>query len=403
MREWIDSLSDIQWWGLEADLLFYAGAVLILSWVVGMIARFLLHRSESFWKQRQREVIGSVFGALSSGAVALAVVIGFGIAVSVLNLDGGHREQLITVTRVAWVVVISYLAYLLVDVPVTAVKRYALKKDDSFGNFLGPLISRTLSVAVIFLAIAQIYQIITDQPMTTILAGLGVGGIAVGLAAQDAIGNFFGSIMLATDRPFEVGDRVVVDSYDGPIEKVGLRSTQIRTLEGHLVSIPNKYLASTSIQNIAKRPHIRRLSTITVTYDTPPDKMREAVSILQDILKDHEGMHEDYPPRVYFSGYGDWALEIMMIYWYHPPSYWDYMAFSEKVNLEILERFNKAGLEFAFPSQTIYTKSLDHPGENGGEGANKTLFVKEVSPSGHSGDNPKADAETGDDAAAENS
>jgi len=102
--------------------------------------------------------------------------------------------------------------------------------------------------------------------------------------------------MLFVDKPFEMGDRIVVNGYDGPVEEVGLRSTRIRTLDGHLVTIPNGELAHEKIQNISKRPFLKRVANITVTYDTPPEKVERAVEILQDILDDHEGMSSDWPP-----------------------------------------------------------------------------------------------------------
>ena len=212
----------------------------------------------------------------------------------------------------------------------------------------------SLRATVIVLTIVQIAQILSGKEVTSILAGLGIGGLAFALAAQDTIKNFFGSLVLLSDRPFEVGERVIVDSTDGIIESVGMRSTRVRTLTGHLVTIPNGELANKSIENIAKRPHIRRLFNITVTYDTPPAKVQEAKEILEDILKDHEGMHADFPPRVYFNEFQDCALSFLCIYWYHPAAYWDFLAFGEKVNLQILERFNSAGIDFAFPTQTVH-------------------------------------------------
>jgi len=211
------------------------------------------------------------------------------------------------------------------------------------------------------LVIVQIFQTVSDRPLTSIIAGLGVGGLAVALAGQDTIRNFFGSLVIVGDKPFEIGDRIVVEGYDGPVESVGFRSTRIRTLEGYLVTIPNAEMVNKVVCNIGKRPHIRHMANITVTYDTPPEKVDLAVAILKEILHDHEGMHPDFPPRVFFSGFNDCSLSILMIYWYHPPDYWSYMAFTEKVNGEILKRFNDEGIEFAFPTQTIYIAGQDAP------------------------------------------
>jgi len=161
------------------------------------------------------------------------------------------------------------------------------------------------------------------------------------------------------DKPFEVGDRVVVAGHDGPVEGVGFRSSKIRTLDGHLVTVPNSEIVNASVQNIGKRPYIRRLANITITYDTPPEKVERAIAIVKDVLQDHEGMNTDFPPRVFFNDFNDCSLNILMIYWYHPPDYWKYQEFSQGVNMAILKRFNAEGIEFAFPTQTIYLANDD--------------------------------------------
>ena len=161
------------------------------------------------------------------------------------------------------------------------------------------------------------------------------------------------------DKPFKVGDRIVAEGFDGFVEEVGFRSTRIRTFQGHLISIPNEKMASVSVENIAQRPSIRRLTNITITYDTPPDKVERALSIIGETLKDHEGIRPDYPPRVYFNEFNDTSLNIIMIYWYHPPNYWDFMEFSERVNLQIMRAFEAEGIEFAFPTTTTYLAQDD--------------------------------------------
>ena len=108
------------------------------------------------------------------------------------------------------------------------------------------------------------------------------------------------------------------------------------------------------IENIAKRPHIRRILELGITYDTSPEKIEEARMILSKILENHEGMDNDYPPRIYFKDFNASSLDLIVIYWYHPADYWGYMKFNDKVNTEILKQFNEAGIEFAFPTRTLH-------------------------------------------------
>ena len=128
--------------------------------------------------------------------------------------------------------------------------------------------------------------------------------------AQDSTKNFFGSIVLYLDRPFEIGDRVVVDGHDWPVEEVGLRSTRIRTLDGHLVTIPNGELANRTARNVGKRPYIKRTANITITYDTPPEKIDRALDIIKALLDNHEGMNPDFPPRVVFNEFNSDSLNM---------------------------------------------------------------------------------------------
>ena len=195
--------------------------------------------------------------------------------------------------------------------------------------------------------------------ISTLLAGLGVGGLAVALAAQDTLKNLLGSIMILLDKPYKVGQRIVAKGHDGVVEEIGLRSTRMRLLTGHQTTIPNDEMARIDIENIGRRPHIRRLANIGITYDTPPEKIEKAVDIILKILDNHEGMDPEFPPRAYFSEYNPYSLNILVLYWYHPADYWGYMKFSQGVNLQIAREFQKEGIKFAFPTSTTYLSQED--------------------------------------------
>jgi len=190
--------------------------------------------------------------------------------------------------------------------------------------------------------------------VSTLLTGLGVGGLAFALAAQDTLKNLLGSIMILLDKPYKVGQRIVAKGHDGIVEEIGLRSTRLRLLTGHQTAIPNEEMAKIDIENIGQRPHIRRLANIGITYDTPPEKIEKAVDIILKVLENHEGMDPELPPRAYFSEYNPYSLNIMVLYWYHPADYWGYMQFSQWVNLQIAKKFHQEGIKFAFPTSTTY-------------------------------------------------
>jgi len=327
-------------------------AFILVAMVAGRLLHYLLERRGKQLKEaRPLIATGMVNGARAAPFLAFTIGLSAGTAMLRLGPAAGFVE---TSVAVLMTLAVATAAYFLVELPSAWMIRRAGKTDSKMDDMLAPIVSKSLRATIVVLTVVQIAQILSGKEITSILAGLGIGGLAVALAAQDTIKNFFGSVVLLSDKPFEIGDRINVDGHDGPVESVGLRSTKIRTLDGHLVTIPNGELANKPLCNIAKRPYIRRLFNITITYDTPPEKVGEAKAILEDILKDHEGMHPEFPPRVYFDKFNDASLGFLCIYWYHPPAYWDFLAFSERVNLQILERFNAAGIDFAFPTQTLH-------------------------------------------------
>ena len=231
-------------------------------------------------------------------------------------------------------------------------------EEDSLNAQLLRLTARiagiVLGLVIIFYGASQI-----GIPLVGVLAGVGVGGLAIALAAQDSLKNLLGSLMIFMDQPYKPGERIVVESHDGFVEQIGLRSTKIRMLDGALTAIPNEKMANLDIENIGRRSFIRRQTSITITYATPPEKIEKAVGIIKDILQDHEGMRPELPPRVFFNEFNPGSLNIQLSYWYHPPRRWKSLAFDERVNLEIVRRFTAEGIEFAFPTSTTYFTQKD--------------------------------------------
>jgi len=330
-----------------------------------VLVTWLLARLIKVWMERlakKSEVESTRFVFFSSVGKSFPLFgiwggIRLGLLFVNLGETGGLAESLVlALLEILLVVSVAMLAYYLVDVPSAWLSRQTQKTESKFDDMLVPIVRKSLRVTVVLFALVSIAQSLSDKPISAMIAGLGIGGLAFALAAQDTIKNLFGSLVIFTDKPFELGDRISYDGHDGSVEEVGLRSTRIRRSDGHIVTIPNGGLANNTIHNISKRPFIRRVFTIGVTYDTSPAKVQEAKEILEDILKDHEGLDPkgELLPRVYFTDFSASSMDFKCMYWYHPAAYWDYMNFSEWVNLEILRRFNDAGIEFAFPTQTIH-------------------------------------------------
>ncbi|MGE9290549.1 MAG: mechanosensitive ion channel family protein [Puniceicoccales bacterium] len=208
--------------------------------------------------------------------------------------------------------------------------------------------------------------------LVPMIAGVSVGGLAIALAAKPTLGNILGGALIFADKPFVIGDRCVINHHDGIIEEIGLRSTRIRTLDGHQITIPNEEVANAFVENIGRRPYIKRVLNLTLTYSTPPEKIKTAIEITRRLVSIEEdgGLSEeklgrpsnshinseDFPPRVYFNDLNPDSLNLLVIFWYTPPDYFEYLDYCTWFNIQLLERFQAAGIDFAFPTQTVEIK-----------------------------------------------
>jgi MscS family membrane protein len=260
-------------------------------------------------------------------------------------------------------IAIIWLTYRLVVLADVRVKTWAVSNENRIDDLLVGIVGKTLRVFIVLIGGIMVIQNVTGIQMGPLIASLGIGGLAVALAAKDSVANFLGTLTIILDKPFQIGDQVVVDKYEGTVASVGFRSTRIRTPDGGLLTLPNSKLIDSPLQNVGRRPNIRWHTNIDISYTTPPDKVRRATEILEEILKDHEGMKEGLPPRIYFNAFKDWSLSITVVAWYHPPIWWEYQAWLQKTCMEILERFHQEGIRFALPNEAAVAPARDKTDE----------------------------------------
>jgi MscS family membrane protein len=223
--------------------------------------------------------------------------------------------------------------------------------DAQFVRLISVVLSIVVSV-ILFLIGGQYLGL----PVMALLASAGIGGLAVALAAQDTLKNLFGTLMIMADKPFRVGERIIVGKHDGVVEAIGLRSTRIRTgFTGHLISIPNDEMARRDIENIGRRPALFRRADIHIPLNTPRELVESTVTLIRATLETHQGMDPENPPRVFFDGFNADSFNIRMCYWYRLNEYWDFVAFNEKVNLEIVRALEDQGIQFSLPFRVPYS------------------------------------------------
>jgi MscS family membrane protein len=349
--------------GISWIKLLFCLLLIFMVVVVERLVRFFIHR--------KIDAIPAVEGQISWIRLILRAVVHplslviwvYGIYGSLSPLYSHFQSQdgtnlihlmLQKIASVGGTLTFFWFVYQFVNVLDVRLSRWAKTTESTIDDILVPLFGKTLRIFIVILAGILVVQNLTGVEIGPLLASMGIGGLAVALAAKDSIANFFGTLTILFDKPFQVGERILIDNYDGVVEDVGFRSTRIRLLTGNLVTIPNEKVVNSGLENIGKRPNIRWLTNIGITYDTPPEKIEKAVDMIREILVDHEGMHPDFPPRVYFNGFNDWSLNIMVIAWYHPAEYWDFQEWVQQTCLAITRRFSDEGVDFAFPTQTLY-------------------------------------------------
>lgn len=363
-----------QWLLLIITVLVLAALLLLSHWLIRRLT------------QRQSKLVQGLAFALWGGGVLYVTAAARTFLEQQVILSGEVLQDVLFGAKVMMllmtVFILMKLASVLSELVVRS-RRFRTRQIDQ------QLISLGIRMASILFAVVIVIEGMQQIgfSLATLVAGAGVTGLAIALAAQDTLKNVFGGLLLALDKPFEVGQRVMIKGYEGFIQEVGLRSTRVRTLAGHQIIIPNDEAARLEVENIGRRPFIRRDMNITITYDTPPAKIVRAVEILKEILSVPDSFEgaggEKHPneainrpgflPRVYFSELNADSLNLLVAYWFHPPDHWTSVEFAHGVNLKIMERFNEEGIEFAFPSQTMYLagdnkRPLGFSGDNSSPG-----------------------------------
>jgi len=204
--------------------------------------------------------------------------------------------------------------------------------------------------------------------ITTLVAGLGIGGIAVALAAQSVLGDLFASLVILLDRPFVVGDFIVLGDHSGTVQRIGIKTTRIRLLSGEQLVVPNGDLVNSPVRNFRRLEERRIVFGLGLVYSTTAEQMERALTIVREAIERQEPVRFD---RAHFKDYGDSSLNIEAVYFVLAPEYLTFMNVQQAINLEILRRFNEEGFDFAFLSRTVHVQGADgvtvsHP-EGGGD------------------------------------
>ncbi len=279
------------------------------------------------------------------------------VFVRILQLPVESGRFIIGTLNILQPLAVTIVFYKLVDVFGSYLKIMALKTESTLDDQLVPLVRKALKFFVVIVGGLIILREGLNVDIWPILTGLSIGGLAVALAAQDTLKNFFGSIMIFIDKPFQIGHWITSGDIDGTVEEVGFRSTRIRTFRNSLMYVPNAKLADSVVDNHGLRVYRRFFTTITVTYDTPPALVELFVEGLRTIVEKHPDTRKD-TFHIYFNDLGAHSLNIMFYIFFNVPTWGEELRARHEVLIEVMKLAETLGVRFAFPTQTLHLEEV---------------------------------------------
>lgn len=330
-------------------LAIIAGSIIagkILYWIISTFVK-------AFTQKTKTDLDDILIEALQGPAIFFLFYIGFNYAYGTLSFP----EHVLTVFKnISYIILAINISWLLMNIVDTIIRAYfsrvAARTKTDLDDHLLPVIRTLVKVIIIAIAIISILDNMGFD-IASLLAGLGIGGLAFALAAQDTLKNLFGGITLFADKPFKIGDRIKLDDQrDGFVKKIGVRSTILETFDGTQIIVPNAKIADTILENVSREQARRVKMIIGVEYGTSMKKMDEAIKIIKDIVLKNKDT--DDKSFVIFDGFGDSSLNILVIYWIKNLD--NILDAKHNINMDIKKKFEKAKIEMAFPTRTLYMK-----------------------------------------------
>jgi MscS family membrane protein len=336
-------------WQYLASLIY-----IILAFYISKLLDLFIHVRLRKWAERTETKLDDLLLELLRGPVKIiSFVILLHIGLRVFSWPAWGEVFISNGLKITVACSLTYVALKGVDLLMGVWKqRVEVTQDAILDMHLFPIIRKAVKIFVIVVSILVTSQNL-GMNVTGLLASLSIGGLAVGLAAQDTLSNLFGAVAIFADKPFRVGDRIQLDNIDGTVEAIGLRSTRVRNLDGFLVTIPNKTMANASIVNVSKRPNIKTVMNIGVTYDTTSQQVERAMKIIDEVLRPHPKTAD---LLISFNKFESSSLNILVVHWWNSTDFKEYLLGFQLLNLELKRRFDAEQINFAFPSQTVYLR-----------------------------------------------
>jgi small-conductance mechanosensitive channel len=333
---------------LESEI---AASVIIftLSVVVGWTIYLTFRRYFSRWAKRtETNIDDEILRNIKAPVLVLATLLGLYYALDCLTALRIYGQIFDVVFRVSQILVVTFVITRVINILANWVAERA-RREKRVSQHILFVLKQAIKVVVYIFAFLAILAAF-NQDLSGVVVGLGVGGIAVALALQNVLSDFFSAFSLYFDRPFEVGDFIVVGDYAGTVKKIGIKSTRLQLLQGEELVISNRELTTTSLRNFRKLKKRRVLFKLGVAADTPVEKLKKIPGLLQKIIEDITLAEFD---NAHFTEFGDFTLNFQIVYYMKTSDYNEYLDAQQRINLEIIEAFEKEGIVMPFPTQTV--------------------------------------------------
>jgi small-conductance mechanosensitive channel len=338
-------------WTLAAGVTL--GLVLVLRVVTAVFARQI----KRFAGHTENDIDDLVAELLDKTKLLIILIVALWGGSHTLTLSERATGILRAVLLLGILLQAGFWATALVNHGLAAYRKRVEEEDPSVATAMGAVgfLARLTVWAVVLLVALDTLGV----DITALIAGLGVGGIAIALAVQNVLGDLFASISIILDKPFVVGDFIILSGeYLGTVEHVGLKTTRVRALSGEQLVLANSDLLSSRIRNFKRMEERRVVFEVGVVYGTPSEKLREIPGIIREAVESQANARFD---RSHFKTFGNSALVFETVYFMGVPDYTAYMDTQQAINLELYERFEAIGVEFAYPTQTLYVKGEGQP------------------------------------------
>jgi len=344
----------------------FAAAFLVL--IIALILRKILAHlfTRVLFPLAQKTETGyddQLLTAIRKPSEFLIVIAGLFVAKQVLQLPTNPvdlRHFSAEMLKVLVTFDVAWALFNMVSLIETWLGKWVSRTESTLDDHLLPFVRKSLRVFIIFIAAILTIQNL-GYSISGLLASLGIGGLAVALAAKDTLANVFGSLMIILDRPFHIGDWIKTGDMEGTVEEVGFRSTKIRTFAKTLISVPNSTITNLSIDNFSRMPKRRIKLTVGVTYETTVEQMRLAVAGIRAMLREHPAVDQDFM-LVHFTDFAASSLDILVYCFTHTTVWGEYLEAREDVCLRIMGILEDRGMEIAFPSRSIYLRGKEEDG-----------------------------------------